>query len=147
MRNSFQSPAEGAPGALLIVDDEDSIREIMVLVLAQAGYRCFEAENGRQALEIFGEHQSEIAGIISDVNMPEINGIRLVREIRTIAPDLKIILSSGSLGEAEKLIAADLGINAFIGKPWTAQQLLTCVTAIFESEQELIGVECESCAP
>jgi two-component system cell cycle sensor histidine kinase/response regulator CckA len=144
MTHSFQSPAEAARRTLLIVDDEVSIREIIVLVLEQAGYRCLQAENGQEALEIFRQHQSELGGIITDVNMPELNGISLVREIRNIAPDFKIILSSGSLGVAEKRIAADLGVSAFIAKPWNAKQLLSCVTSTFESKEDLVGVECES---
>jgi CheY-like chemotaxis protein len=76
--------------------------------------------------------------------MPILNGFGLVRSIRVIAPDMRIIFSSGSLGEAEKRIAADLRINAFIAKPWTAPQLVSCVQSVLESKAEPVGVECDA---
>src|SRR5215207_3660687 len=114
MQNYLHASPQRLRNALLVVDDEDSIRELAAMVLNQAGYRCFHAGNGQEALEIFRCRHSEIGGVVTDVNMPMMDGFGLVRAIRAIAPHVKIIFSSGSLGEAEKRIAADLGVNAFI---------------------------------
>src|SRR5687767_4589905 len=98
MSNDLHASQGGPRNRLLLVDDEVHIRELMVIVLGQAGYACLPAANGEEALEIFRRRRFEIRGVITDVNMPGLDGLGLVRRIRAIAPDTKIILSSGSLG-------------------------------------------------
>jgi two-component system, cell cycle sensor histidine kinase and response regulator CckA len=144
MQGNLRDPHFRPKDGILIVDDEPAIRELAAMVLDHAGYRTFRAGNGQEGIELFCNLQSQIRGVLTDVNMPIINGFGLVRAIRAIAPHTKIIFSSGSLGEAEKRIAADLRVNAFIAKPWTAPQLASCVDSILKSQEELVGVECAS---
>jgi CheY-like chemotaxis protein len=132
---------------VLVVDDEDAIRELVTMVLTQGGYRCFEAGDGQEALQTFRQRKAEILGVITDVNMPEMDGLQLARHIRAIDADTKLIICSGSLGAAGKQVAMDLQVNGFIAKPWTAAHLLACVQTIFHSEEELVGVECEAGLP
>ena len=144
MTNDLHASARGPRTRLLVVDDETAVLELMVMVLERAGYPCLSAENGQEALAIFRRRRLEIRGVVTDMNMPGIDGFALIRGVRAIASDTKIILSSGSLGEADKRIAADLGVSGFLAKPWTSPQLASCVRSILESEANLVGVECES---
>jgi two-component system, cell cycle sensor histidine kinase and response regulator CckA len=118
------------PGALLIVDDEPAILELVSRVCETIGYSCFRAENGTDALSLFEQHCADIAAIMTDVNMPGMDGFALIRAVRSRSPQMKIILSSGSLGGADEQVAIDLGVNAFLPKPYTTGQLLECVGSL-----------------
>jgi two-component system, cell cycle sensor histidine kinase and response regulator CckA len=124
---------EAEKKALLVVDDEEGIRELLTMLLESAGYRCLPAPNGAEALELFRDRHHDIDGIVTDVNMPVLDGYGLVRAAREIAPEVKIVLSSGSLGEAERRIAADLHVTAFLPKPYTSPQLMSCIRSVFPS--------------
>jgi CheY-like chemotaxis protein len=117
--------------ALLLVDDEASIRELLTMVLESSGYRCLPALSGLQALALFRDRHLEIEAIVTDVNMADLDGYSLVRAVREIVPEIKIVLSSGSLGEAEHRIAADLRVAAFLPKPYTVPQLISCIRGVF----------------
>jgi CheY-like chemotaxis protein len=108
--------------SLLLVDDEPGIRELLTMILECSGYRCLPAPDGAEALELFRRHHADIEGIVTDVHMPILDGYALVRAARELSPQVKVVLSSGSLGEAERRIAADLRVSAFLPKPYTSPQ-------------------------
>jgi two-component system cell cycle sensor histidine kinase/response regulator CckA len=122
--------AESSRRALLLVDDEPAIVELLSTVFEVAGFRCLAARDGSEALQLYRENQGDIAAVLTDFNMPQMNGFDLVREIRAISPGAKIILSSGSLGHAEQVVARELGVNALLPKPYNAAQLVSCVRSI-----------------
>lgn len=78
---------------ILLVDDEKDIREVLVLALADLGYHIFEAENGRQALDIFREIQPPIA--LTDIKMPGMDGIELLQKIKRENPETEVIMITG----------------------------------------------------
>jgi two-component system, cell cycle sensor histidine kinase and response regulator CckA len=128
---SSDALAQPSSAALLIVDDEPALRDLVVRVVESTGHRCFQAENGEEGLRVFREHQDEITAIISDVNMPVMDGFAFVRAARAMAPGIRVVLSTGSLAEPQQKIAATLGIDAFLPKPYSVSQLLTCARALF----------------
>lgn len=89
----------------------------------------------RRSLDLFRQHHAEIAVIFTDVHMPVLDGFSLVRAAREIVPGVKIVISSGSLGEAEMRIAADLQVGAFLPKPYTPSQLVSCVRSLWAPGQ------------
>src|SRR5436190_12945576 len=91
-----------APKSILLVDDEPAIVALLCGILGGADYECHVAQNGADALYVFRERQAEIEVVLTDFNMPEMDGFELVRAIRAIKPEVKVILSSGSLGDSEK---------------------------------------------
>jgi two-component system, cell cycle sensor histidine kinase and response regulator CckA len=117
--------------SLLLVDDEPGIRELLTMILESSGYRCLPAPDGAEALELFRRHHADIEGIVTDVHMPFLDGYGLVRAARELSPQVKVVLSSGSLGEAERRIAADLRVSAFLPKPYTSPQLVSCIRSVF----------------
>ena len=118
------------PGAVLIVDDEPALRELIARVVESVDCRPLQAGDGVEGLRVFREHQHEIAVIISDVNMPVMDGFAFVRAAREIAPMVKVILSSGSLAAEEQQVAAALRVTAVLPKPYTAGQLAECVKSV-----------------
>lgn len=79
---------------ILIVDDEDAFRETAAEVLAGLGYRTRTASSGRKALEIFGEHGDEIALVVLDVVMPDLNGTETAMQLRRIRNDIPILFAT-----------------------------------------------------
>jgi CheY-like chemotaxis protein len=118
--------------SILLVDDEPAILNLLTHVLQDAGYACDVARDGAEGLRVFQQKAAEIAAVLTDFNMPAMNGFDLVRAIRAIDPGMKVILSSGSLGESETTIAAELQVNAILHKPWTPEQVLACVNQVVQ---------------
>ena len=119
---------------ILVVEDDDDMREWVVLVLRERGYIVSEAENAEDARTIFRDKPDEIALVISDVIMPGESGIKLAEEFISIKPEIKVILSSGYSGEksnVEKI--KDRGIP-FLDKPFTMVKLLGTVKEVLEEK-------------
>jgi signal transduction histidine kinase/CheY-like chemotaxis protein len=84
-----------APSRVLVVDDEPGVRKIAAKILASAGIDVIEAADGLEALARFREHADSIDCVLLDLNMPKLDGEEVVRELKTLYPDVRIILSSG----------------------------------------------------
>jgi two-component system cell cycle sensor histidine kinase/response regulator CckA len=80
---------------VLIAEDEPTSRRLLQLLLKKWGYRTLVASNGRQALEVAGEHKGDIDLLLSDVMMPEMDGQELAEKLTTKRPFMKVILMSG----------------------------------------------------
>jgi len=106
---------------VLIVDDQFSVRQMTRMTLEQIGIRyVHESENGRQALEMAAVQPLDL--IISDYNMPEMDGLNLLRAVRghPVVRKLPFILLTGR-GDKELVIkAAQAGVNNYLVKPFTA---------------------------
>ena len=119
-----------ARASVLVVDDEAGIRELFALTLAGAGYEVAEAEDGKAAMAVLGERRFDL--LITDLVMPEREGIETIREVRKRWPDLKILAVSGAFGGAYLKPAKALGANATLPKPVSRDQLIASV-------RELLG--------
>jgi CheY-like chemotaxis protein len=118
-------PPRAAEGeTILLVEDEQAVRRLVRDMLVRHGYRVVEAENGRQALQLFQAHQHEIALLLTDVVMPEMNGRDLARHLRACRPDLKVLYMSGYTGDAMSESAGIEPGAVFIQKPFTPRTLL-----------------------
>ncbi len=111
-------------GTILLVEDEDGLRQLNARGLASRGYTVLEAANGVEAIEILERHGGKVDLVVSDVVMPEMDGPTLLRELRSRDPSLKIIFVSGYAEDAfQKHLPAD-GQFAFLAKPFTLKQLV-----------------------
>ena len=79
------------PKKILVVDDEPAIRKLVRITLERAGFAVLEASNGTEALSRFND---EIAGLVTDIDMPETNGLELVCQVRQSRPDLPVLFIS-----------------------------------------------------
>jgi two-component system, cell cycle sensor histidine kinase and response regulator CckA len=82
---------------ILVVDDEPGVRRLACQMLEREGFKTIEAETGRQALAALVSHPGRISLVVSDVRMPEMNGIELEQAIREEWPALPVILISGEI--------------------------------------------------
>jgi hypothetical protein len=119
------APAPNGRGELvLVVDDETAIREATREILEQHQYRVVTAADGREAIDVFQKERNSVRLVITDMMMPVMGGAALVRALRTMEPDLKIIACSGLDQEAKRAELASLGVAEIIMKPFVASQLL-----------------------
>jgi hypothetical protein len=122
------TPAAGHGELVLVVDDEPNILEATQRTLIRAGYKVTTAANGVDALAIFARESSQVKAVLSDLVMPIMDGLSLIRVLKKLKPGLAVLVSTGgttaalpknSLGELNAL-----GVNAVLVKPFTAEKLL-----------------------
>ncbi|MBW2346716.1 MAG: PAS domain S-box protein [Deltaproteobacteria bacterium] len=108
---------------VLIVDDEEVVLEVGAGMLRTLGYRVLSASSGKEAIRMVETHGDEIDLVILDLIMPDMNGGQVFDAIQSLAPELKVLLSSGYSvnGEAQKILAR--GCNGFIQKPFDLAEL------------------------
>ena len=110
-------------GRVLLVEDEDSVRNFAVRALQRQGYEVIEATTGLEALEIVAREQGRIDIVVSDVVMPEMDGPTMLNELRKKTPDLKVIFVSGYPDDRFKTSLDPNAQFAFLPKPFTLPQL------------------------
>ncbi|MDX8396589.1 MAG: PAS domain S-box protein, partial [Mariprofundaceae bacterium] len=123
-------------GTILIVDDEETIREIAEIMLEDVGFTILKAKDGVEGVEVFREHQAEIRAVLLDMTMPRMNGEEVFREIRTIQPDVTVILSSGYNEQDATNRFAGKGLAGFIQKPYSPSALQTKVLDILAESND-----------
>ena len=121
---------------LLVVDDSSTMRRIIKNTLARLGYKdVLEGEDGLQGWNVLNENP-DIGMLITDWNMPEMNGLELVKKVRADArfKDLPIIMVTTEGGKAEVITALKAGVNNYIVKPFTPQVLKEKLAAVMGIE-------------
>jgi DNA-binding NtrC family response regulator len=126
------SGSKGHETSILVVEDEEQVRTLVVRLLEKRGYQVFQAENGRRALEVARPQINSIALVITDIVMPEMGGAPLVAEMRALNPAMRFLCMSGYSKE-EVLSGDGLDGAAFIEKPFTPNDLLDKVEEILRS--------------
>ncbi len=117
---------------ILIVDDEQSYRQLLSLVFQTDGNNIRTAMNGRQALEALQEEPADI--IISDVKMPDMDGIELLRNVRETLPDIGVVLMTAFASVETAREAFKLGADDFITKPFDVEELKLIVRKTLEKQ-------------
>lgn len=111
-------------GVVLIVDDENTIRNVAKKMLSRAGYEVVTAVDGKEGVELFSQRPEEIDVVLLDMTMPRMDGVTAFMEIRKIRPDARVILSSGYNEHEAASRFAGKGLAGFIQKPYTSDILL-----------------------
>ncbi len=119
-------------GRILVVEDEDAVRAFAVRALASRGYTVVEADSGERALEVFENDAKGFELILSDVVMPEMDGPRMLRELRKRGVTTKIIFVSGYPGEEFEKDLEGYEDYAFLPKPFSLKQLVEKVKDVME---------------
>ena len=117
---------------ILVVDDSSTMRRIIKNTLIKLGHKeLLEAEDGAKAWEIM-QNSSDLDVLITDWNMPEMNGLELVKKVRAEAKyaDMPIIMVTTEGGKAEVITALKAGVNNYIVKPFTPQVLQEKLEAV-----------------
>jgi CheY-like chemotaxis protein len=121
-----RNPLENRP-VILLIDDEENFRRVLKQVLVNAGYEVIEASNGAEGIRFFYEKPADM--IVTDIIMPEKEGIETIIELKTAFPDVKLIAMSGGGWYGTDIdfdMAKKLGART-LDKPFALQELLDVV--------------------
>jgi DNA-binding response OmpR family regulator len=116
---------------ILVIDDDEAVCEVLELILSRHGHTVLRAANGEQGLDLFYNEEFDL--VITDILMPEKEGVETIREMRQADPDVRIIAISGggSLRAEEYLVfAKKFGADATLVKPIDRAVLLTTVDSV-----------------
>jgi two-component system cell cycle sensor histidine kinase/response regulator CckA len=119
----------GSSGAILVVDDEATVRKLVSTILSTAGYEVFLADSGENALRVFAKRGSEITLLLTDVIAPGMSGPELSEQLSNIYMHLKVIYMSGYYDSVVvRRYVLERGFT-LLTKPFSADQLLDAVQA------------------
>jgi two-component system cell cycle sensor histidine kinase/response regulator CckA len=125
------SDAQGS-GTILVVDDEQIVRDTARNTLERYGYRILMTRDGREAIELFREVPDDIALVLLDLTMPYMNGEEVLRELQAIRPPVRVLLSSG-FNEVEAVRRfTGKGLAGFIQKPYTSMALAEKIKQVLQ---------------
>src|SRR5467141_3326774 len=128
--SEVETPDEGLPGgteAILLVEDDQTMRVAAQQLLSKVGYRVFTAVDGEQGLDAFRAHRADLQLIITDVVMPKLSGFDMYQVIRGESRGVRVLFMSGfPAPNFRKTVGQDAAV-AFVTKPWTASELLAHV--------------------
>ncbi|MCL2580489.1 MAG: response regulator transcription factor [Oscillospiraceae bacterium] len=115
---------------ILIAEDEDVIRDFIVINMRRAGYEVTDVSNGEQALEVFAQNGGNFDIVLLDVMMPGMDGFEVCKQIRATSPSIGIIMLSAKTQEMDKVSGLMLGADDYIAKPFSPTELLARVDAV-----------------
>lgn len=124
-------PAFGTE-TILMVDDEELIRELGARILAKAGYSVLQATNGHEALRIFEKERSRLGLIILDLIMPEVGGKQCLKELLAMDPQARVLMASGYSSDVSVRECLEIGAKGFVSKPYRMVELLQDVRKILD---------------
>lgn len=138
-KESGQIEASGAGETILVVEDNEAVREAMVTVLKEMEFEVLAVADGQEALRRFEEQAATIDVVISDMVMPNVGGAELYERLHEICSDVTMILISGYLRDEAGKALLDKGGVFWIQKPFTAESLATAVHKALREEKKKRG--------
>jgi PAS domain S-box-containing protein len=124
-------PLQGTE-TVLLVDDEENVRDLGTRILNRAGYKVLTASNGKEALTLFRNRKNSISLVVLDLIMPEMGGGACLRELLKIAPQTKVLIASGQSDGSSTEELIKLGARGFAAKPFRVVEMLRLVRSILD---------------
>ncbi|NJR73574.1 MAG: response regulator [Scytonema sp. CRU_2_7] len=112
---------------ILVVDDEAFVRDIAKTSLEEFNYRVLIASDSIEAFSLYAQHKDEISLVLMDIQMPSINGLNAIRVLQQMNPSVRTIVISGLTSNHKFLEANNIGVQAFLSKPYTIKKLLDTI--------------------
>ncbi len=124
-------------GIILVAEDSVATRRLLARILEKVGFNVILCRDGQEALEKLELHQGGIDLIISDVEMPRVNGFELLKTVRSQpeSADIPVIMATSRTGQRHREQGRELGANAYLGKPILAKTLLKTIESLITVEQ------------
>jgi len=138
IREKWETPIENwrSSATVLVVDDDEGVRDLLDTTLGRVGLTVLLASNGREGVELFRRHADEIDAVVLDRTMPDIGGEDAFDEMREIRPEVRIMLISGYSEERAAWHFIDKGLDAFLHKPFEPRALLERIRRIIEGNYQ-----------
>ena len=121
-------------GTVLFADDEPALRRTVPHILRKLGFEVLLAEDGGEAVRLFGEHRDQLAVVILDLTMPVMNGIEAFQRIRRLDHYAKVILASGYPQDQVPGGFSQTGLAGFLQKPYDVRRLQACLRDVLATE-------------
>ena len=141
---SAASTDKGADSHILFLDDDESVTRMVKQLLQLSGYRVDAYTDQRQALEAISADPAHFDVVVTDYNMPGMQGLDVAREIRAIRADLPVAVTSGYIDEELRLGAAAAGVQELIPKPFAMRDFFAVVERLARNGKEKTGDESPS---
>jgi CheY-like chemotaxis protein len=119
---------------VLIVEDEMSLRSLLSSVLEPCGYHIVLAADGKEAVRILAKQSQKVDAILLDLNMPELHGLDVFKEIKRLRPAAKVIVVSGNVTKDIKAELFRLGQREFIAKPYRIEEVCTRLRNVLDEK-------------
>ncbi|HZI19789.1 MAG TPA: PAS domain S-box protein [Pyrinomonadaceae bacterium] len=120
----------GSGELILVVDDEEAIRQITKGTLETFGYRVLTAADGTEAVALYAQNGQDVAAVLTDVMMPYMDGPATIRALQKMNPQVRVIAASGLAGADKTSEMTSLGVRLFLSKPYTAEKLLKSLAEV-----------------
>jgi CheY-like chemotaxis protein len=124
---------------VLVVDDQKSIRELVMALLSREGHQCINAGNGVEALNEVIRHKCDV--VITDIVMPKKDGITLTKELLTLYPKLPILVMTGYTKEYPTGLAIAAGARDFVGKPFGNDEFILRFNKMMRDQEVSLEIE------
>ena len=134
-QKTHESIPTGEGELILVVDDEEAVREITRQILESYGYHVLLANDGLEAVALYTEKREKIRVVITDMMMPHMDGTATIRALREIVPTVKIICTSGLMTGGQATEAAALNVDGFLTKPFAFETLLVTLRDVLGAAQ------------
>ena len=131
---------------ILVLEDEKSIRDFVVLNLSRAGYDIVEAQTGEEALELF-DSVPDIDIAVLDVMLPGIDGFEVCKSIRASNQKVGIIMLTAKAQENDKVTGLMYGADDYVAKPFSPLELIVRVDSLYRRVQMMKGGRRQLCHP
>ncbi len=116
---------------ILVAEDEKSIRDFIVINLKRSGYDVVEAENGKQALELYDRFDGDFDIALLDIMMPFVDGLEVCKQLRAKSNTLGIVMLTAKTQEMDKVTGLLVGADDYITKPFSPSELMARIDAIY----------------
>jgi excisionase family DNA binding protein len=115
-------PAAGTTPRILVADDEEAIRELLARTLALAEYDVRTVGDGQSAIDLLRIERFQL--LITDLRMPGVDGLAVIREARRLSADMPVVIITGFSSEASAIEAVNLGVSGYLTKPFRVAKVL-----------------------
>lgn len=122
---------------MLVVDDDETVREVVVAYLHRAGLPTVEASDGLQAVAAAREHRPQL--VVLDVMLPGIDGLEAMRRMRQADPALPVILLTARTAEEDRVLGLEVGADDYVVKPFSARELVLRVQGVLRRVADRAG--------
>jgi CheY-like chemotaxis protein len=130
VKNTKVEELQRGSETILLVEDEELLREVVQSALESNGYKVLLATDGREAIEIYKKQYKDIALVLSDMGLPKLGGIDVYAMLKEINPNIKIIFASGFISTETRSKLLKEGAKGFIMKPYSINEILQMVREV-----------------
>ena len=118
---------------ILVIDDEDMLRDVLKEVLEMVGFSALFASSGRAGIQLFEENRDRVQLILMDILMPEMSGLETHKEIKALDPNMKFIFMSGFPDKDALSLRELVGEYVFVKKPFSVKEIVSQIKQVLEN--------------